>query len=268
MIFEKKWKDILLCILFSFLFLPLGCSTLKQPVETKPLFHKDAAQILSYLKGQNSNVESFQGIGRVIVNSGSSELESNLFIAGKSPQRARLEITHFWGKPLIHIVIDGRDVSALSLTEKKFFRCHDGYLDIDHIFLSKLDTKIIWDILAGRVPILDEVVKTVGYKENEILLLNSSGQIIERILFSSNPILAKEIYFPLKEITINLSKFRKMNSGYVPLKIEIIEEKPDRAIKIEYKDFEIGNQIPDEIFYLSPLPGYEVIEISKGLKIY
>ncbi len=268
MIFEKKLKDIILYIIFAFLFLQLGCSTLKQPVETKPLFHKDAAQMLSYLQGQNSNVESFQGIGRVSVNSGRSELESSLFIAGKSPFKARLEITHFWGKPLIHIVIDGRDVSVLSLTEKKFFRCHDGYLDIDHIFLSRLDTKIIWGILAGRVPILDEVVKAVGYKENEILLFNSSGQIIERILFSFSPIVAKEIYFPLKEITINLSEFRRMNSGYLPLKIEIIEEKPDRAIKIQYKDFEIGNQIPDEIFYLAPLPGYEVIEVGKTLKTH
>lgn len=266
MILERKWKNTILYAIFSFLFLQFGCSALKQPAEIESLFRKDAAQILSHLKGRNSNINSFQGVGRIVVNSGTGELNSNLFIAGKSPQKVRLEISHFWGKPLVHIVIDGKEISVLSLMEKKFFRCHNGFLDIDHVLLSKLHAEFMWDVLAGRLPVSDKAVKAVRSKENEILLLDSDGTILERILFNASHMVAKEIYFPLQQITVILSEFRGMNSGYTPLKIDIIEEGLDRAITIEYKDFEINKQIPDEVFYLAPLAGYEVIETGRDLK--
>jgi len=267
LISDKKWNNLILCLIFFIVTLPVGCSKLRQPLKTKPFFQKDASKILLSLKEQNKEINSFQGVGRISFEGEEGELESNLFIVGKRPFKTRIEVTHLWGKPLFHIVIDGKNISVLSLIEKKFFRGHRGSLNIDQLFLLELDPNSIWDILAGRAPVLDEVKRAVRFESNKISLLNSNSEVIEIIRFSSNPVIPKSVYFPMKETTITLSKFRKMNSGYSALLIEIIEEKRNRLIKIEYKNFEVNRPVPDDVFVLKPLPGFKIVELDKPARV-
>ncbi len=268
MISGRKWNNLILYLIIFIVTLPIGCSPLRQPPKkTKPFLQEDASQLVFSLREQNKEIDSFQGIGKIIFEGEEGELESNLFIVGKRPFKTRIEITHIWGKPLFHIVINGRDISVLSLMEKKFFRGHGGSLNIDQLFLLDLDPQSIWDILAGRAPVLDEAERAVRFEPNEVVLLNSNSEAIEIIRFSSNPVLPKSVYFPMKEITITLSKFRKMTFGYSPLQIEIIQEKRNRLVKIEYKNFEVNRPVPDEIFALKPLPGFKIIELDKPVKV-
>ena len=266
MIPDKKWNNHIVYLIIFIITLPIGCSSLRQSPETKPFFKEDASQLVSSLREKNNEIDSFQGIGKINFEGEEGELASNLLIVGKRPCKARIEVTHSWGKPLFHIVIDDRDISVLSLMEKRFFRGHGGSLNIDQLFLLDLDPNSIWGILAGRVPVLGEAERAVRLESNEIALLNSNSEVVEIICFSSKPVFPKSVYFPMKEITITLSKFRKMTSGYSPLLIEIREEKRNRQVKIKYKNFEVNSPVPDEVFVLNPLPGFEIIEIDKPIK--
>jgi len=211
------------------LILPFGCARLSPVPRSLPFPQKEANRLIAALDEAGEETTSFQGFGNVRFKDGEEESESNLLVVGCRPFRVRLEISHPWGKPLVHIVVDEENISVVSLIEKKFFKGHSNPLTEYYFFLLGLDLGSAWKILSGRVPILPHS-RAVSMKPNEVTLYNDGGEVVETISFSSTPLLPRSVTFPKKGITVVLSDFKGGEHGLNPMKIQAVKWRYDTEI--------------------------------------
>jgi len=258
----KILNNFLSSLSIFLLTLVLGCAPLVPFPSAKPFSQQESVRLISNLQDQERKVYSFQGVGKLRLKKGEEETETNLFAVGCMPFKVRLEITHPWGRPLLYIVADERNISVLSLTDKKFFRGPPNSLKIKQFFLCGLDLDLAWIIFSGRIPILSAAGGAVSLKPYEISLYNKQGEIIETISFSSRTLLPKSAYFPKKGFTIILSEFKEGNLGLHPLKIKILKENEDQSAEIRYKSLKLNKPVPKEIFQLNPPPNFEIIKLN------
>jgi len=260
----KIWNNLLSYLSIFLLTLLLGCASLAPLPPGKPFSQQEADRLISNLKDQGKKVSSFQGIGKLNLKKGEEEVEVNLFAIGSNPYKMRLEITHSWGSPLLHIVADERNISVLSLTDKKFFRGPPHSLDIKQFFPCGVELDLAWKIFSGSVPILSTAGRAVSLKPHEISLYNKRGEIVETISFSSRTLLPQSIYFPKKGFTIILSEFDQGDLGLHPLKIKMLKKNEDQLAVIRYKSLKFNKPIPKEIFQLNPPPNFEIINLNNS----
>ena len=261
MIPYRRWDNLLSYLTIFVVSLLLGCAHLVPFPSAKPFSQEEIAHLVSHLSEQEEKIVSFQGVGRLRFKEGEEDSESNLFAIGRKPFKARLEITHPWGKPLFHIVVDERNISILSLTDKKFFRGTSGPLNANRFFLFELDPDSAWKILSGRVPIL-AYWRVMSLKPNEIILYNRQGEVVEIISFYPGPLLPRSVSFPKKLITLIFSEFKEGDSGLHPSRIKIVKGDEDKLIEIRYKSLQLNKPVPEEIFRLNPPPGFEIINLN------
>lgn len=261
MIPYRRWNNLLSYLTIFVLTLLLGCAPLLPFPSARPFSEKETVQLISRLRGQGEKIWSFQGVGRLRFKERRGDSESNLFAVGRRPFKVRLEINHPWGKPISHIVVDEKDISVLSLIDKKFFMGPTSRLNTERFFLFGIDLDSAWKILSGRVPILPHYSAS-SLKPNQITLYNHQGEVVEIISFSPGALLPRSAYFPKKRITIKLSEFKDGDLGPYPLRIKIVKGHKDRLIEIRYKRLRLNKPVPEEVFQLSPPPGFEIIKLD------
>jgi len=257
----KILNNFLSYLAISVLTLLLGCAHLVPFPPTKPFSPEETARLISHLREQGEKINSFQVVGRLRFIDREEETEANLFAVGCRPFKVRLELTHPWGKPLLHILVDERDISVLSLIDNKFFKGPSSLLNTEQFFFFGLDLDSAWKILSGRVPIIPHC-RAVSLKPGEISLYNRQGEVVEIISFTSKAFLPRSVYFPKKEINIILSEFKEGALGPHHSRIRVVKGDGNQLIEIRYKNLKLNKLIPEEIFRLNPPPDFEIIRLN------
>ena len=255
MIPYKKWSILFLLFLIS------GCAHILHFPAYKPFSEKEINYLISHLKEQRENISSFRGIGRLRYKDGNKESELDLFVVGCKPYRARLEITHSWGRPLFHIVVDERSISALSPADNKFFHGPLTSSNIRRFFNFDLEPDSAWELFAGRIPILP-YNKAESLKAREIVLYNMQNEAVEVISFSHEDLLPRSVSFPKKGFSVILSKFKEDGLGSYPLNVKIVNREKSRLLDIRYKSLKFNQIVPEEVFQLNPPPDFEIIQLG------
>ena len=258
---HKTWGTILSCLSFFLVTLFFGCAPLTPFPPAKPFSQQESDRLISKLQDQEKKVSSFQGIGKLLLKKGEEEIESNLFTIGKRPYKLRIEITHPWGKPLLYIVADQKNVSVLSLTEGKLFRGPPDSFNIKQFFPCGLNMDLAWTIFSGSIPALSSTGKVMSLKPYEISLFDKQGEVTKTIRFSSRNLLPRSTYFAKKGFTILFSEFQQKDSGFYPFNIKVSKEKEDQLVVIQYKSLQLNMAVPEEIFQLHPPPGFEIVNL-------
>ena len=86
----------------------------------KPLSDQELGKVVSLLKAQEEAANAFYTTGQMVVKDWYWDQEANTLMAGtRTPLRLRMEITHAWGQPILHLLVVGRTFKALSYGEEK-----------------------------------------------------------------------------------------------------------------------------------------------------
>jgi hypothetical protein len=260
----KIWNTVLSCLSIFLFTLFFGCASLAPFPPGKPFSQQDTVRLISNLQDQEGKTLSFQGIGKLNLKKGEEAMEANFLAVGTHPSKIRLEITHPWGRPLLHMVADKTDVSILSLTDKKFFKGPLNASGIKHFFLDGIDLDLALTIFSASIPMLPAPGGAVSLNPLEISLYNKEGELVEKINFYSGTLLPKSIYLPNKGLTIIFSEFKQGDVGPHPLKIEVLSENKDQLVMIQYKSLTFNKPVPKEIFQLNPPPNFEIINLNNS----
>lgn len=261
MIFRRRWNNPLLLLAACVGTLLVGCAPLVR-LPSKPAFTpKETTKLISHLRGHGERVWSFQGVGTVRLKEGERLSDADLFAVGRRPLKVRLEITHPWGRPLSHIVVDEEHISVLSLTDNKFLAGPSSPFNREKLLLFGLDLDSAWKILSGSVPILPHH-SAVSLRPGEIALYNRKGEVVEIISFFHDPLLPRSVSLPGKRITILLSQFEEGDLGPYPSRIRVRKGGARRSLELRYKRLRLNRPVPEEIFQLKPPPGFEIIPLD------
>ncbi len=259
----KKRRRFHALLSISALVLFPACARIEPLPPGQPFTREKTAELISGLRKKARILTDFQGLGKLTLIRTLSETEENLFAVGASPLRMRLEISHPWGKPLFHIVADEKNLSVLSLLEKRLILVspEPGAARPPVLFQLGLDSA--WKILSGLAPVLHHK-KAVSFKPNEIEIYNAKGKKIQRICFHGNPPVPRSVYFPGKHIVLTFSDYKRFPQGLFSRNITVKDRLNKRTLNIRYKDLKLNRAVPEEVFRIHIPEGFKVVRMEPG----
>ncbi|MBN2062633.1 MAG: hypothetical protein JW882_19690 [Deltaproteobacteria bacterium] len=249
-----------------FLFLALnailfinGCSSVYMSVKGKVLTSLEMSTILTELRIQEDVVNSLYSTGSIIVKDWKSEKEANSLIVGeRDPFRLKIEITHSWGRPLLHILMNEDIIEILSFDEGKLYRGHNKSEILSH-FLSGIDPQLIWTVARGY-PLAWEHHKAISSGRNRMTLLDNEGKGIEMIYLDPYTLQPDFISFPTSKTNVKFLSLAEEEGIYYAR--EVVAETDRETLILKNSKIFFNKSIPDEIFSIKRPPMFEIVDLD------
>ena len=246
--------------------LSIGCAAVYRPVSKGPSLPYDAADLISRMVDQEDRVSSFYASGTVLIKGWAWQSEADLLIAGtRDPLKIKIEVTHPWGKPILHILIDDKKLEVLSFDEKRIYL---GNLTAESLsrFLPMefCDHNLIWSVLRGYPHIAgyDRITSSGMYRIN---LMNQEGMDIEIIDLYAEDLLPKRVLFPEGSLDISFSGFKENDGIYYAAEVMVNNIKGGKDLVLKRKKMVFNKPIPDQIFILEKPTTFDIVYMDEKL---
>ena len=245
-------KEIRTSPFLSFLlifFLVQSCT----PIPVKRAVHppytdQEINSLLRELKTQENAVHSFFSNGRIMFQRQGSEVEASVLIVGtRDPIKLKIEITHLWGRPLVHILITEKKIHLLSFSEKRYYTGNIGEPFISNLLPIHLDARLLWAIGRG-FPILCEYHHATSPEGNRISLLNREKTTIQRIEFYPESDLPHQALYSDHGLEVSFSDFETENNIRFARETGLFDQKAGATLRIDNKQMVFNKAIDASVF--------------------
>ncbi len=249
---------VILFLLFtSFFFQCCAPVSVQQP--SRPFDHKKITDLISMSREQERQVHTLFSSGRLTIKRRGSETELNTLIAGvRDSDKIKIEITHPWGRPLLHILLNEKRFQILSFSEKRYYSGSLGSFDPSGFFPGMLDPDQIWTFVRGY-PVIRKHNRAVSLKENQTTVLNTNGKFVQVIDFYPQSSILCSVVFPGHDIKITFSNFQNEDGIYYAQKVGLNDPRTGSQFTFDLKQVVFNKAIPKEIFQLEKPVGFEIM---------
>jgi len=214
---------------------------------------------------QNRRVRVLFSSGRLTIKRQGSETELNILMAGvRDRNTVRIEITHPWGRPLLHVLLREKRFQILSFTEKRYYFGLLGKSERLGLFPDGLDHDQIWTVVRGY-PVIPEYKHAISSKENQITLFNENGEKIQVMDFHPSSKLPRLIFFPREDMSISFSDFQNEAGIHYARRIQLDAPDSEGHFTVDVKQVVFNKTIPEEIFELEKPDGFKVVPMQQPL---
>jgi len=218
--------------------------------------------VLSGIQEQESKVFSCYMNGRLAVKNWIWNSDFNIFIAGtKEPYRTKIEVTHSWGHPIVHVLIDGTTLKVLSFQEDRLYISAFTPETLSEFFPGNFDTDLIWAVLRGY-PSLLEYQRAISLGSDQINLLDDKEDVVEIIDIYPDSLLPMEVSYPQQDITMFFSDIQEYQGIHYARKIKVKNTKEKGSLVIENKEIGFNRTFPEQIFFLEKPPLFETFYLD------
>ncbi len=222
-----------------------------------PYTDQEIADIILDLKTQEHAVHSFFSSGTITFQGNGSKFEASSLIVGtRKPFRVKIEITHFWGRPLFHIMIDGNRIHILSFPEKLYYVGDIGRSETSDLLPVRLDTTHLWTIGRG-FPLLSNFNRAESYGGNRIALLNEQGMAIQLLDFHPESNLPHKTVLSKQNLEVSFSNFKNHNNIRYARKTRLFDQKTKTMLELEIKQMVLNKTIEASIFDIAVPADFE-----------
>ena len=237
------------------------CSPLLVQAPSPPFAKQQILDILSCLEEQEASVLSFFSSGRLVFERNGSESDANILIAGtRDPSCIKVEITHPWGQPLIHILINETKLYIVSFYEKRYYFGLLEDLCFLKFFPAPLEPDQAWSLVRGY-PVLRKYDRAVSSKKNQITLLNGTGEAVQVIDFYPESTLPRLVSFPGRDTMLSFSDFQNECEICYARDIRLMGSETGEMLLLELKQMVFNESIPEAILRLEIPPEFEVFPL-------
>ena len=238
-----------------------GCSTTYTSVKGKIFSPQEVSSIIEELRIQEDKVNSFYSTGSVTVKDWKSELDAiSLIVGEKEPFRLKIEITHSWGRPVLHILIDKEIIEILSFEEEKFYRGRNkpGVLSE---FLSDIDPQLIWTVSRGYPPILEHQ-RVISPGRNRISLLDKLEKGVETIYFDPETLRPSLVSFPSFNMEVKFLGLTEDKGIHYAQMVVVDSHTSKKTLVLKNSRIVFNKSIPDEIFSIKCPPMFKIVDLN------
>lgn len=235
-----------------------GCATLYEAALQRPFTQEQAMAMVSRMEDQERGAASFYTAGKLVAkNWWYGETESDILIAGnKEPLKLKIEITHPWGQPILHILIHQGRIEVLAFADRKLYL---GQLKPDILskfFPGDLDPDLIWTALRGY-PGLRSHKRIASLKANQITLFDGREGEVEIIDFYPENNLPRSASFPLQDLNVAFSDFHASEGIFYAREVRVEHTRGKGNLILRTGGTVLNRTIPGEIFTIEKPPGFE-----------
>jgi hypothetical protein len=250
-------------ILTIFIILSMGCAALYHPVPPGTPRPHEAAELISDMLDQEDRISSFYSLGTVLLKGWMFKSQADILVAGtRKPFKMKIEITHPWGMPILHILVDNQRIKVLSFEERKIYTGNITAEALSNLLPGNFwDPALIWSVLRGNTPIA--CYDGIGFSgTNRISLMDEKGTEIEIIELYPEHFLPKRASYPGKSWYISFSGFKENDGIYYASEVSVNNIKGERDLVLNTKEMVFNKSIPDQIFVLEKPVSFDTVYID------
>jgi len=174
--------------------------------------------------------------------------------------RMKIEITHPWGKPLTHILIEGRRLYMLDFTEKRIYRGSLKSKRFSQYIPVPLNHSILWS-LARAFPALLKHRETASIAGNQFTLLDDLGDKVQHFeLYSAEP-LPRRVCFCEQNTTIVFSDFQD-DDGILYARQMRFHGSHNVGLEINIDQMTFNTPLPKAVFSMEAPPDFKAVHLE------
>lgn len=259
--FNIKIQIHFVCFLIFFLAAMAfqSCAPVAVKVPSLAFNDLEIRDILLSIKTQNDAVHDFFSSGRIRLKGPDSELEANVLILGtRDPFRLKIEVTHFWGRPVSHILITKTRLQILSFREKKYYYSQLSGPDHLNLLPMPVDMDMLWAMGRG-FSVLSRHHGAISGESNLIFLLNETGNPIQEFEFYPGTDLPHQVSVPDQGLKLTFFDYINQNKIQYARKTQIHDLKSGKSLALNIKQIVFNRPMEESIFELSVPPNFETI---------
>jgi hypothetical protein len=248
----------LLCMLFSW-----GCATIPRPLPQPQLSLQEAQKIVQDMTSRDEMIKSFYSMGVVSIKGRLMDSDADILIAAiKEPLTMKIEITHSWGKPLLHVLIKDDRLDVLSYQEKILYTGPYSPKALSEFLPGlNLSQEMIWTILGCRPPIMDHD-RVAAPVPGRIALADENGREVETVFLPVTGYIPARLTLPTQSLDVSFSDIREDNGISYAGELEISGLKGGKDLELKISSMSMNSIIPDEIFTIEKPPSYKTINLD------
>jgi hypothetical protein len=256
----RNWRVLFFLVLIGFVTLS-GCAPV---LFKKPLSDQELGKALSLLKAQEEAADTFFTTGQMVVKDWYWDQDADTLVAGtRVPLRLRIEITHAWGQPILHLLVVGKTFKALSYGERKLYMGDLTPGALSKFFPADLDAPLIWDVLRG-FPKLQQDGRVESTKADQVNVLNRHGNEVEILELDPESGLPRQLSFPERKLGIGYADFQREGGILYAKEVRVRQLEGTRSLTLKNGKMIFNKPIPEEIFRMEIPPGFETEYIEKS----
>ena len=175
--------------------------------------------------------------------------------------RMKIEITHPWGKSLLHILIQGQRLDILDFTEKRIYSGSLHSRRLSERIPVPLDHCILWS-LARAFPALLEHREATSFAGNQITLLDPGGDKVQVFKLHSGEPLPRSVCFCKQHATMEFSDFENENGILYARQVnfQCSDNKTGLEIKIDQMTF--NKPLPEAVFRIEAPLDFRIVPLE------
>ena len=254
---QNHFTLILILILVS------GCATITTPpIPKKPLSIEEAGTIISNIEDQEGMVYSFYSIGKVVLKDWKWNSGADFLIAGERvPLRIKIEITHPWGKPVLHLLIYNERLEILSFQDRVLYRGTYTPENLSRFLPTKITTGLMWAVVRGY-PHATDYTEVISRQRDQLSLINSRGHEVETIDLYPENHLPSQVYFPLNQVSLIFSSIQEDKGILYAKEVTVQSDKEKKSLILNNSQMIFNKEIPEKIFSITKPPSFEIVDLD------
>lgn len=239
-----------------------GCALVGDWALAPPLTERQLGDVISGLRDQEAKVTSFLSQGTLLVKEWTWEAETQVLIVGtRDPYRVKIEVTHGWGQPILHVLVDGKRLEVLSFQESRLYVGAFTPQALSRFFPGDLDSDLIWTTLRGY-PGIPPRTTPVSPGRNRIAFVGEKGE--EQGVMDLHPenLDPARVSYPEKRLILEFSEMKAAEGIRFAGVVTVDSRKAGRKLTIRRDRMAFNRPIPPEIFTLEKPPNFRVLSLD------
>jgi len=176
--------------------------------------------------------------------------------------RMKIEITHPWGKPLLHILIQGQRIHILDFNEKRIYGGSLKSKGLSRRIPVPLDPSILWS-LARAFPALLKYREIASMAGNQFAFLDAMGNKVQHFeLYSAEP-LPREVCFCKQDATIVFSHFDDDDGILYARRMSFRGPDHKVGLEIDIEQMAFNAPLPEAVFAMEAPPDFKTVHLGK-----
>jgi hypothetical protein len=247
------------CLLIFFLG---GCAILGRAPSGPPLSDLQAEEIVDRIRQEGGRATSFYTRGALQVKDWYFEEESSMVMVGSlAPFRVKIEVTHGWGQPILHILVDRGRLEVLSFMEGRLYMGDFTPEALSRFIPGPLDTELIWAVLRGY-PAVIPYARLTSPQANRIDLLDTRGQKVETLELGPEG-RPSRVILPLQKTQLTFSGFEESEGVVYAGEVGVDQKGARGKLTLRREKVVFNRPVPNEVFTIEKPPTFTVMQLEK-----
>lgn len=202
---------------------------------------------------------TFYSRGRLAVHGKDGDFEADiLFIGSQKPFILKIEVSHSWGRPIFHILINETDIQIISFPDNKWYHSKISHNNLHGFFPMHLDPYQIWSFGRG-FPFLNTYDHAGQNNGNNIILIKRNGETEQTIKINSENTASFKVSMLKKGVDLIFMKIMTQERIQYATRNKIIDHATNTVLELEIKKAAFNRSFDPAIFDLDVPSDFEEI---------